>query len=100
MAFQKVEPAEIPRRKTSFGGEGGPLVIPPGAQHKPGKKKCETCGRMVATDRKYPRKGSCKCLYYKRTTTFIDVLQDEFLLKQWGKRNVAWGMAQRPDLQT
>jgi hypothetical protein len=38
-------------------------------------------------------------LYHKRTTTFIDVLQDEFLLKQWGKRNVAWGMAQRPDLQ-
>lgn len=99
MAFKKVEMTEIPRRKTAWGGEGGPLVIPPGAQHKPGKKKCETCGRMVATDRTYPRKGSCKCLYYKRTTTFIDVLQDEYLLKQWGKRNVAWGMAQRPDLQ-
>jgi hypothetical protein len=27
------------------------------------------------------------------------VLQDEFLLKNWGKRNVAWGMGQRPDLQ-
>lgn len=53
---------------------------------------------MVKTDRQFPRKGSCKCLYYKRTTTFIDVLQDEYLLKQWGKRNVAWGMAQRPDL--
>lgn len=96
MAFQMTE---VPRRKTSFGGEGGPLLIPPGAQHQSGRKKCETCGRMVATDRKYPRKGSCKCLYYKRTTTFIDVLQDEFLLKQWGKRNTAWGMAQRPDLQ-
>lgn len=95
MAFQLTE---IPRRKTSFGGEGGPLVLPPGATYKPGKKKCETCGRMVATDRKFPRKGSCKCLYYKRTTTFIDVIQDEFLLKQWGNRNVAYGMSQRPDL--
>lgn len=99
MAYQKVESAEIPRRKTSFGGEGGPLIIPPGAEHKRGKKKCETCGRMVATVKGSPRKGSCKCLYYKRTTTFIDVLQDEFLLKAWGKRNVAWGMAHRPDLQ-
>lgn len=94
-----VETAEIPRRKTSFGGEGGPLIIPPGAQHHSGRKKCETCGRMVAADRAYPRKGTCKCLYYRRTTTFIDVMQDEFLLKQWGKRNTAWGMAQRPDLQ-
>lgn len=96
MAFQLTE---IPRRKTSFGGEGGPLIIPPGAKHISGNKKCETCGRMVKTDRSKPRKGTCKCLYYKRTTTFIDVIQDEFLLKQWGKRNVAWGMAQRPDLQ-
>lgn len=96
MAYQLVE---IPRRKTSWGGEGGPLVIPPGAQHIPGKKKCETCGRMVKPDKAYPRKGSCKCLYYRRTTSFIDVLQDEYLLKNWAKRNVAWGMAQRPDLQ-
>lgn len=44
------------------------------------------------------RKGSCKCFWYQRTTTFIDVLQDEYLLKQWGNRNVAWGMAHRPDL--
>lgn len=95
MAF---ELTEIPRRKTSFGGEGGPLVIPPGAQHLSGTKKCETCGRMVKKDGKYPRKGSCKCLWYQRTTTFIDVLQDEFLLKQWGNRNVAYGMSQRPDL--
>jgi hypothetical protein len=96
MAYELVE---IPRRKTSWGGEGGPLLIPPGAQHVSGKKKCETCGRMVKTVRGNPRKGSCKCLYYKRTTSFIDVIQDEFLLKQWGKRNVAWGMAHRPDLQ-
>lgn len=54
---------------------------------------------MVATVKGSNYKGSCKCLWYQRTTTFIDVLQDEFLLKQWGNRNVAWGMAQRPDLQ-
>lgn len=93
-----LETAEIPRRKTSTGGEGGPYVIPPGAVHQPGRKKCETCGRMVATQPKNYRKGSCKCLYYKRATTFIDVLQDEFLLKKWGNRNVAYGMSQRPDL--
>jgi len=88
----------IPRRKNSNGTEGGPYVIPPGAQHIPGRHECETCGRMVKTDSAKPRKGSCKCLYYKRTTTFIDVLQDEYLLKQWGNRNVVWGMGQRPDL--
>ena len=38
-------------------------------------------------------------LNYQRTTTFIDVLQDEYLLKQWGNRNVAWGMSQRNDLR-
>lgn len=54
---------------------------------------------MVATVKGSNYKGACKCLWYQRTTTFIDVLQDEFLLKQWGNRNVAWGMAQRPDLQ-
>ena len=89
----------IPRRRTSTGGEGGPYIIPPGAQHQPGRKQCETCRRMVKTDNKKPRKGACRCLYYKRTTTFIDVIQDEFLLKKWSNRNVAWGMGQRPDLQ-
>lgn len=54
---------------------------------------------MVAQVKPAHRKGTCKCLWYQRTTTFIDVLQDEFLLKQWGNRNVAWGVAQRPDLQ-
>lgn len=93
-----LEAAEIPRRKSNYGGDAGPLVIPPGAQHFPGKKKCETCGRMVASDRVKVRKGTCKCLYYKRTTTFIDVIQDEYLLKKWGNRNVAYGMSQRPDL--
>jgi hypothetical protein len=96
MAYQLTE---IPRRKTSWGGEGGPLLIPPGAKHLPGTKKCETCGRMVRKESGKYRKGTCKCLYYRRTTTFIDVMQDEYLLKNWGKRNVAWGMAQRPDLQ-
>jgi hypothetical protein len=43
-------------------------------------------------------KGTCKCEYYKRTTTFIDVVQDEFKLKQWDRRMVAYGMGQRPDL--
>jgi hypothetical protein len=90
---------QIPRRKSPSGGEGGPLVIPPGAQHIPGTKRCGSCGRMVAPLKGSNYKGSCKCLWYQRTTTFIDVLQDEFLLKQWGNRNVAWGMAQRPDLQ-
>lgn len=53
---------------------------------------------MVSRDKAFPRKGTCKCMWYQRTTTFIDVLQDEYLLKQWGNRNVAWGMAHRPDL--
>lgn len=89
---------QIPRRKSPTGGEGGPLVIPPGAQHIPGRRKCPTCGRNVAASKPATRKGTCKCMWYQRTTTFIDVLQDEFLLKQWGNRNVAWGMANRPDL--
>ena len=90
---------QIPRRKSPTGGEGGPLVYPPGTQYIPGKKRCPTCGRMVAADKPATRKGTCRCFWYQRTTTFIDVLQDEFLLKQWGNRNVAWGVAQRPDLQ-
>jgi hypothetical protein len=54
---------------------------------------------MVEPDKKHYRKGKCKCKYYQRTTTFIDVLQDEYRLKLWGNRNVAWGMSQRRDLQ-
>jgi hypothetical protein len=90
--------SEIPRRRLSNGKEGGPYVILPGHQRSWGTKRCETCGRMVEPDRAHPRKGKCKCHYYQRTTTFIDVLQDEYLLKMWGNRNVAWGMSQRPDL--
>jgi hypothetical protein len=89
---------EIPRRRTSTGGEGGPLVIAPGQTRSWGKKRCETCGRRVEPDKASPRKGKCRCMYYQRTTTWIDVMQDEFLLKQWGNRNVAYGMSQRPDL--
>lgn len=95
---KEVAGQDIPRRKGQNGKEAGPLVYPPGAKFISGNKKCESCGRMVRTDRAFPRKGSCKCLYYRRTTTFIDVMQDEYLLKQWGNRNVAWGMAARPDL--
>lgn len=94
----KFELTELPRRKNSNGTEGGPYLLPPGAEHIPGRKECETCGRMVKTDNRKPRKGSCRCFYYKRTTTFIDVIQDEFLLKQWGNRNCVYGMGQRPDL--
>jgi hypothetical protein len=88
------EQAEVPRHPKW----GGPYVIPPGRVHRPGEKRCGTCGRMVEPEGKKYKKGSCKCMYYKRTTTFIDVIQDEFLLKQWGNRNVAYGMGQRPDL--
>jgi hypothetical protein len=90
---------DIPRRRNSNGTEGGPYVLHPGSKRTYGDKKCETCGRMVEPDKRHPRKGKCRCLYYQRTTTFIDVIEDEYLLKQWGNRNVAWGMGQRRDLQ-
>ena len=56
------------------------------------------CGRLTTPNKRYPRKGNCKCTYYKRCTTWIDVLQDEFGLKKWDRRMVAYGMSQRPDL--
>jgi hypothetical protein len=56
----------------------------------PGDRVCTKCGRSW--------KGKCSCVYYKRTTTFIDVIQNEFALKQWDRRLVAYGMGQRPDL--
>lgn len=83
---------------------GGPLVIPPDATHKPGEHQCPSCRRMVAPNRGKSGKpvktgkGTCKCEYYKRATNFIDVIQDEFKLKQWDRRMVAYGMSQRPDL--
>ncbi len=99
-AANEVVSDEIPRHRF-----GGPYLIPPGKKHVPGDWRCGTCGRMVAPKigaRGKPvkgnGKGSCKCMYHKRTTNFIDVIQDEYLLKRWGKRNVAWGMGQRPDL--
>jgi hypothetical protein len=90
---------DIPRRRNSNGSEGGPYVLHPGSKRTYGDKKCETCGRQVEPDKKHPRKGKCRCVYYQRTTTFIDVIEDEYLLKKWGNRNVAWGMGQRRDLQ-
>jgi hypothetical protein len=37
-------------------------------------------------------------VYYKRTTTFIDVLSDQTALKAWDRRLVATGMAENPEL--
>lgn len=50
---------------------GRPMVIPPGG------------GKKIA---------------YRRVTTFIDVLDDRFALELWKQRQVAHGMAMRPDL--
>lgn len=77
---------EIPRHKQW----GGPLVMPDKHRCVPGAKVCEKCGRSW--------RGKCACVYYKRTTNFIDVIQNEYALKQWDRRLVAYGMAQRPDL--
>lgn len=77
---------EIPRHPRW----GGPMVIPAEHNAKPGNRKCATCGRKWS--------GKCPCVYYKRTTGFIDVLQDEYNLKAWDRRMVAYGMSQRPDL--
>ena len=76
----------------------GPLVIPPGHDLTPGTRKCKgskgngwaQCGRTWAT--------ACPCVYYKRTTNFIDVLQDEYKLKEWDRRMVATGMAENAEL--
>lgn len=76
----------IPRHKTL----GGPLVMPPGPLPEPGNLACKRCGRKWNT--------RCTCRYYKRCTTYIDVLQDEFALKRWDRRQVAYGMASRKDL--
>lgn len=39
-----------------------------------------------------------KPIPYRRCTTFIDVLEDRWALELWKQRNVAAGMAARPDL--
>lgn len=39
-----------------------------------------------------------KPVAYTRCTTFIDVLEDKFNLQKWMQRNVALGLASRPDL--
>lgn len=77
---------EIPRHKTW----GGPLVLPADHRATPGTRVCGKCGRSW--------KGKCPCTYMKRCTTFIDVIQNEFALKAWDRRLVAYGMGQRPDL--
>lgn len=76
---------QIPRDKRW----GGPLVMPP-TLPEPGGVVCKRCARKWAT--------TCTCQYYRRTTTFIDVLQSEWALKAWDRRMVAYGMGQRPDL--
>lgn len=92
MDYERIEIPRHPRYK-------GPLVIPPDRTLTPGGHECGTCGRMVKPKGKAATgKGTCPCVYYRRTTTFIDVIQDEFKLKQWDRRMVAYGMSQRPDL--
>lgn len=91
------QPGEIPRRWYN-GKPAGPLVIPPDKKFVPGDFTCEMCGRKTTPNKRRPRKGNCYCTYYKRCTTWIDVLQDEFALKKWDRRMVAYGMSQRPDL--
>lgn len=50
-------------------------------------------GRYLLVD---PRTGKKKG--FTRATTFNKTLSDTFALSQWGKRNVAIGLAARPDL--
>lgn len=85
-APQRFQRTEIPRHKTW----GGPLVIPEHHRATPGNVECSKCGRHW--------KGKCPCTYYKRCTNWIDVIQNEYALKQWDRRLVAYGMSQRPDL--
>lgn len=39
-----------------------------------------------------------KRVAYRRTTTFVGVLEDRYNLEQWKMSKVAWGMGQRDDL--
>lgn len=98
MAFEQTA---IPRHKSW----GGPLVIARGKKRGTGDKSCPRCGRPCKTGKcaetrrgTAPQPGDCHCLYYKRTTNFVDVLQSEYALKQYDRRMVAYGMSQRPDL--
>jgi hypothetical protein len=45
-----------------------------------------------------PAGGGTKRVPYRRTTTFVGVLEDQFNLNQWGRRQVALGLGQRKDL--
>lgn len=42
--------------------------------------------------------GSKKRVGYRRTTTFVDVLENQKGLQDWAMRCVAYGLSQRPDL--
>jgi len=91
MAYQRID---IPRHPQW----DGPLVLPDGYTPS-GDKTCPLCKRPCRTGRRgTTRPGDCPCIYYKRTTTFIDVLQSEYALKAWDRRMVAYGMSQREDL--
>lgn len=94
----RFEQTEIPRRRNPNGSPGGPYVIPPNSTRSWGDHECATCGRMVQSRKSNPRKGACKCVYYRRATTFIKVISDDYLLNAYAKRNVVYGMSQREDL--
>ena len=84
---------DIPRHKVW----NGPLVMPAGTKAE-GDRTCPWCGRACKTGKRGNKTGDCPCQYYKRATTFIDVLADQTALKAWDRRMVAYGMGQRPDL--
>lgn len=49
-------------------------------------------------DRPMIRQPDGKKKSYRRTTTFVGCLEDTFKISQWSQRNVAYGLARRPDL--
>jgi hypothetical protein len=55
--------------------------------------------REPGTGRPYVKQpGSGKEITYRRVTTFIDVLEDRYLIEAWKQRMVVLGMAARHDL--
>jgi PD-(D/E)XK nuclease superfamily len=46
----------------------------------------------------YPTPDANKPVPYTRTTTFVSALEDTYNLNRWQQRNVALGLAERPDL--
>ncbi|OBJ24623.1 hypothetical protein [Mycobacterium sp. 1245801.1] len=68
-------------------GRGRPLIYP-----KPGRGKTHAdVVAKFAKDKKRPPS-------YRRTTKFIDVLEDSYNIDRWEKRLTVLGMASRPDL--